>query len=146
MLVFAWQVQHFNALSLVAVLARFCFQSLAAVKNIACGGVWVSLMPGYTIKTQSLVAVRCCDWCILGCRAGPMRKEATWRMCQVVMLFTRLCGCCCKHEFCCAVGCAAALARKVAQIRMMHVCLDIERAGPCYADMRLLRRNMRNCC
>ena len=33
MLVFAWQVQHFNALSLVAVLARFCFQSLAAVKK-----------------------------------------------------------------------------------------------------------------
>ena len=42
---------------------------------------------------------------------------------QALMLFTRLCGCCCKYEFCRAVGCAAALARTVAYIRMMHVWL-----------------------
>jgi hypothetical protein len=33
-----------------------------------------------------------------------MRKEATLCTCQALMLFTRFCGCCCKHDFCCAVG------------------------------------------
>jgi hypothetical protein len=131
MLVFAWQAGRCS-ISRPNCLWRHsrvsAFNRLRRKKKLSL--VAVSGCPWCQgIKNKSLVAVSCCDWCILGCRAGSMRKETTLCTCQALMLFTRLCGCC-KHEFCCAVGCAAALASPVAQIRMMHVCLYIKRPDP----------------
>ena len=130
MLVFAWQVQHFNALSLVAVLPRFCFQSLAAVKKYR---LWrcVGVLDARVYYKKPIA----CGSTLLRLMHSRMQgrsyeEGSDMAMCQVVMLFTRLFGCCCKHEFCCAVGCAAALARTVAQIRMMHVCLCIKKPDP----------------
>ena len=110
MLVFARQVQHFKALSLVAVKNI----SLVAV----CGCPWCQ-----GIKNQSLVAVRCCDWCILGCRAGSMRKEATLCTCQALMLFTRLAAVVANMNSVVPWAVLLLLHVTVAQIRMMHVCL-----------------------
>ena len=123
MLVFAWQVQHFNALSLVAVLARFCFQSLAAVKKYR---LWrcVGVLDARVYYKKPIA----CGSTLLRLMHSRMQGRFYEEGSDIVHVpsfdaFHATCGCCCKHEFCCAVGCAAALARTVAQIRMMHVCL-----------------------
>ena len=83
--------------------------------------MWVSLMPGY----KKPIA---CGSTLLRLMHSRMQGRFYEEGSDIVHVpsfdaFHATCGCCCKHEFCCAVGCAAALARTVAQIRMMHVCL-----------------------
>jgi len=80
---------------------------------IACGGgMSVFLMPGYKKPIT-------CGSKLLRLLHSPTQgrfyeEGSDIVHVQALMLFTRLCGCCCKYEFCRAVGCAAALARTVA--------------------------------